>query len=395
LLYSGVSMPDRLQRVEIDAGAYYALYALSPSSPPFLPNLSTQPRDFTIALSFAVGGLNRPVAIAIDGSGNAWIANRNNNSIVKLSSAGTILSGTNGYTGGLNLPITVAIDPFGNAWTLNPSTNSVIEFSASGSVLFGTNGYTGGGLIVPSALAIDGNGNAWVTDSLRVVEFSNTGSILSGPGGYGTGSTMAAIFTMAIDASGDLWVPNIQVNGRGILTVFSNSGTVLANGYSGGALGDGAAIAFDHSGNAWIVNVSICSPTPCTIAGETLVEFSSSGTSQLGANGLLWPTMPDPSRIAIDGGGNVWITNYGSSALNYSDGVVLEFSNAASILSPFNGYTAGGTLSGPGGMAIDGSGDVWISNSLGNNITEIIGSAVPVVTPLSVGVKTNSLGARP
>jgi hypothetical protein len=53
-------------------------------------------------------------------------------------------------------------------------------------------------------------------------------------------------------------------------------------------------------------------------------------------------------------------------------------------------------------VAIDGSGNVWIGNLSGSgaaqatgSITELIGAATPVVTPLSVGVKNNTLGARP
>ena len=373
-----------------------ALYALSPSTPPFSPALSAVPNDFTIGVTFTGGGLSTPIAIAIDGSGNAWIANRSGNSIVELSSSGSILSGAGGYTGGgLSAPSAVAIDPSGNAWTFNVPTNSVIEFSSSGSILSGANGYSGGGLNAPIALAIDGSGDVWVATAStlgNVFEFSNAGSVLSGASGYSPGYQILAAFTIAIDGSGDAWVPS-----AGALTEFSNTGTVLsgANGYKGGGLGDGEAVAFDHAGDAWIINISDCSPSPCTTAGHTLVEFSSSGSSLLGSAGLYSVSMSDPSAIAIDGGGNVWITNYGTSALNYSDSRLLEFSNSASILSPNAGYTVGGALDGAGGVAVDGSGDVWLANHFGNSITEVIGAAVPVVTPLSVGIQTNDLGARP
>jgi hypothetical protein len=53
-----------------------ALFGDIPASPPFLPDLgSSQPTDFTLGLKFTGGGLNGPLGIAIDSSGNAWIAN--------------------------------------------------------------------------------------------------------------------------------------------------------------------------------------------------------------------------------------------------------------------------------------------------------------------------------
>jgi hypothetical protein len=46
-------------------------------------------------------------------------------------------------------------------------------------------------------------------------------------------------------------------------------------------------------------------------------------------------------------------------------------------------------------LAIDGSGDVWVTNNGNSTVSEFIGAAVPVVTPLAVGVKNNTLGTRP
>jgi DNA-binding beta-propeller fold protein YncE len=92
----------------------------------------------------------------------------------------------------------------------------------------------------------------------------------------------------------------------------------------------------------------------------------------------------------MDGLGNAWVANNSNNSIS-------ELSNAGVPLSPSTGYTGGG-VNQPSYIAIDGSGNVWTANAgPGNNgsVTELIGGAAPVVTPIALGVKNHSLGARP
>jgi hypothetical protein len=105
-----------------------------------------------------------PNSIAIDGLGNAWIAN-SFNTVSKFSSAGTALSPSSGYTGGgLNGPDSIAIDGSGNAWIANNTPSTVSELSNAGVALSPSSGYTGGGLGEPLSIAIDGSGNVWTVN---------------------------------------------------------------------------------------------------------------------------------------------------------------------------------------------------------------------------------------
>lgn len=60
-----------------------------------------------------------------------------------------------------------------------------------------------------------------------------------------------------------------------------------------------------------------------------------------------------------------------------------------------------GYLRSPSSVAVDGSGDVWVNSNYASGTSysfylgEMVGAAAPVVTPLSVGVKNNTLGTRP
>jgi hypothetical protein len=50
-------------------------------------------------------------------------------------------------------------------------------------------------------------------------------------------------------------------------------------------------------------------------------------------------------------------------------------------ISPPTGFT-GGALDGPAGIAVDGSGNIWLSNNNGNSVTEFLGLARPVKSPM-------------
>ena len=177
-------------------------------------------------------------SVAIDGSGDAWAilyysSTPTNESLVKLSPSGTILSGMSGYGGtaltGANT-VPPIFDAAGNIWLTDQKTNGLVELSNAGIVLSGTS-YTGGGVYTPISSAIDGAGDIWVgnqgpinqSQSLynnpTLSEFSNAGVALSPTTGYGSSSTTACQYicvplSIAVDGSGNVWVANSQWNYR-------------------------------------------------------------------------------------------------------------------------------------------------------------------------------------
>jgi streptogramin lyase len=100
-----------------------------------------------------------------------------------------------------------------------------------------------------------------------------------------------------------------------------------------------------------------------------------------------------PEGVAVDGSGNIWMTDLGS-------GSVTEFSNSGSVLSGTGGYMGG--LVAPKSLAVDGSGDVWVINSSSNAAIEFVGVSTPVITPIAAGLPatptangSSKLGTRP
>jgi hypothetical protein len=83
-------------------------------------------------------------------SGNAWVANTNS-TVTELNSTGS--SGTNYSGNGLSTPASIAIDGSGNIWVANTGANPVSAFTNSGGVLAGSP-YSGAGTSTPVNVAV-------------------------------------------------------------------------------------------------------------------------------------------------------------------------------------------------------------------------------------------------
>ena len=157
------------------------MFGLQTPTSPFQPSLPSTPvpNDFTIAISYTGGGLNSPVPIAIDKSGNVWVGNTATgaNSVSEFSPAGAPISTSAGYTGGgIDDPYSIAIDKSGNVWTANVTPNSLSEIGNTGTPAT-LSPYSGGGLNAPYSIAFDQLGHAWVVNNVgsSLSEFSSAG----------------------------------------------------------------------------------------------------------------------------------------------------------------------------------------------------------------------------
>ncbi len=122
--------------------------------------------------------LNGPINVAVDGQGFVWTTNGNGTASEFVgtvpeggtpSSAGptgTPLSPSGGYygTGGLSYPSGIAVDGAGNIWFTNPNQNSVTELSQSAFAVSPGDGYGEAGFNGPAGIAIDPSGNVWVAN---------------------------------------------------------------------------------------------------------------------------------------------------------------------------------------------------------------------------------------
>jgi DNA-binding beta-propeller fold protein YncE len=112
--------------------------------------------------------------------------------------------------------------------------------------------------------------------------------------------------------------------------------------------------------------------------------------SQLAADGTVissgytdnQASLQHPQGIAIDGSGHVWITNIlGSSITELAGSAATPPTSPGQILSPTAGWALDAGLSYGYAVAIDASGNLWVPNFTTNTLTEIVGLATPVKTP--------------
>jgi hypothetical protein len=354
-----------------------ALYGLASAYEQFSPALTAQPNDFTMSIYYANEQLyNDGGPVAIDASDDIWIAA---NSVFKWNGQAYDYTGGTGYSGFFGDRI--AIDVSGNAWVLD--SNAVGKFNSSGTV---TGDYSSGlGLSSPTSIALDSSSNAWIGDgtTASVVKVSSSGTL----SGTFTGSGLTDPGPVAIDASGDAWIADLT---SGAIVELSATGSPLSGsgGYTAVGLSTPTGIAIDHSGNVWVSN-----------SGGTngsVTEISKTGTLLSGSSGYTNSALSNPGAIAIDGAGNAWVAGANATSEISPTGTFLSGSTGFPAADGPNDFTSGI------GIAVDGSGDVWLNYDPYNFLygytyymQEIVGAATPVVTPLSVGVKNNTLGTRP
>jgi streptogramin lyase len=340
------------------------LYALDGGSP-FTPTLPAAPDGWELALNLTPSGsgFDVPSGLAIDAAGNAWVTNQTaSGSVTELNSSGALVNNYNPAGSNFDLPLGVAIDASGNAWVVNDeggsdTNGSVTELNSSGALVgsYNNTNTTGANFNGPDWLAIDASGNVWVPNEsgTSVTVLASNGTLVSN---YNpTGSNFDGPNGIAIDASGNAWVTNSNGNS---ITKLSSGGALVGN-YTPSDSSVPYGIAIDASGNAWVASNGSAFVTELTSAGALVNNYYNID-------------FDEPYGVAIDSGGNVWVTD--------ESGFLFEVTSAGDVTGSF--APIGANFSAPQGVATDASGNVWVANNSNNSVAEFIGAAGPVLTPL-------------
>ncbi len=275
-------------------------------------------------------------------------------------------------------PSGVAVDSKGDVWTTDAARNDVVELSAGGRVLktIGSAGSGNGQFNDPQAIAIS-NGDVYVADSgnNRVEELTTGGQFVATIGGPGTGNGQ---FTdpegVAVDASGDVYVAGTAGDR---VQEFSPAGSFIKEITAG--MSNPQGLAIDAAGDLWVAQNGMTDTSQ-----DAVTEYSPAGAQILslgGGNNSNNAGMSNPSDVALDGQGNVYVTEP-----DYD--LVQEFNADGVYEGEFGtpGKDRAGTLYMPSAVAATSDGQVYVADTGNHRLAEFVPQVAPKVTVAPVTV---------
>jgi uncharacterized protein (TIGR03437 family) len=280
--------------------------------------------------------LSNPIGVAVDSSGNLYIADSGNNVVRKVAngtittfagsnSAGAGYSGDTGSATGaqLNDPVGVAVDSSGNVYIADAG-NNVIRQVSGGTIITAAVGFTH-----PDGVAVDSSGNLYVADTVgrRIVKFSGgayttvagNGNIgFGGDDGPGTRAALNDPMGIAVDSSGNVYIAD-TFNGRvriltssGIITTIAGTGSLYFSGDNGPAIQAALyfphAVAVDSAGNIYIADTF--NAVVRELQGGAFPVVSTNGV----VNAASFAGQISPGALATVFGSNFAITKAGAKA---------------------------------------------------------------------------------
>jgi len=262
-----------------------------------------------------------PFDVAVDGSGNVYVADTTNRRIQKFDASGNFLTkwGTQGTGDGqFGYPAGIEVDASGNVYVADQTNHRIQKFDANGNYLmqFGSNGTGNGQFNYTYDNAVDSGGNIYVTDASnnRVQKFNASGEFVLTFGSYGTSDgQFYRPGGLAVDASGNVYVADY--NHR--VQKFDSSGNFLmkiGNGVSGssdGQLSYPEDVDVDSSGTVYVLDSGNYRVQVFSSSGGFLTKWGSRCYLELneGCVGGGSGQFLQPDGIDIDSSGNIYVAD--------------------------------------------------------------------------------------
>jgi sugar lactone lactonase YvrE len=311
-------------------------------------------------------GLNDPNGVAVDGSGNVYIADTGNNRVLYYPVGSTTATRVYGQRGSftvnvannsgvsansLNAPDGVNVDSSGNLYIADSGNNRVLYYPAGSTTAtrvygqggsFTTNAHNVGatGLHNPNGAAVDGSGNVYVADMVnnRVLY-------------YPAGSTTAT-----------------RVYGQG------GSFTTNASDVSADSLNNPFGIAVDGSGNVYVADAVNNRVLYYPAGGTTATRVYGQGgdfTSDVANTNVSANSLTGPNGVAVDGSGNLYIADSGNNRVLYypagSTTATRVYGQGGDFTANASTVSATG-LSIPVGITLDRNGNLYIADAVNNRV---------------------------
>jgi sugar lactone lactonase YvrE len=386
------------------------------------PALLAQPYTFTTLAGpteprAAIDGtgeaarFNEPTGIAVDGSGNVYVADRFNNLIRKISPSGavtTLAGGVGlfyqdgvGSTAGFYWPRGVAVDRAGNVFVADSQNHTIRKITPAGLVTTvagkaGTPGSADGTTSAarfnyPVAVAVDAGGNLYIADqgNRAVRKISAMGVVTTLPGHYvgntDNPQTSNAPAGVAVDSAGNVYVAGggdcvIQkITPEGLNTRFAGAlGQCRAD--DGGRFNTArflypTGIAVDESGVVWVADrAGVRKIDPRSETGSVVTVAEGEALLQPSRDSGIWNYWYTcPYSVAVDNRGKVFVTDVCNNRILTTD-------TSGMVSSTLAGKASRGVHDGPGrealfdelaGVVVGRSGNVYVADHGAGTIRKI------------------------
>ena len=382
-------------------------------------------------------GFNYPSGVAVDGSGNVYLADKGNHKIRKITSAGivTTLAGSTvigsadgtGSAATFNGPTGLVVDTAGNVYVADALNNNIRKITSSGIVTtIAGNGIAGSfnaiGIAAsfndPSGITIDAAGNLYVADTgnnkIRKITAAGAVTTLAGSGtagsdnGTGTTASFNYPFGLTVDSTGNVYVADYwgnlirKITSAGVVSTFAGSGFIGSADDSGtfASFSSPSGVAVDGTGTVYVADRTNDKVRKITSAG--VVTTLARNVSINSADGIGTAALfNSPSGIAVDGEGNLYVADTHNQKIRKISpaGIVTTLAGSGSYCMGPNGgpiTLADGTgtsarFNSPFGIAVDGQGNVYVADTWGNQIRKITPTG-DVTTLAGSGVKGSADG---
>ena len=335
--------------------------------------------------------------------------------------AGTnrLLDGHSATTVPLRAPAGVAVDSSGNIYVADRDDNRVRKITPANIITTfagtGLPGYSGdrgkatqATLTSPTGLAIDSSGNVYIADrdnyAVRRVSPDGTINTVAGNGTPGfSGDNGAATsaqlwpWAVAVDTQGNLYIADgfsyriRKVDTKGVITTIAGNGHPGYSGDSSSAvktsLDLATGITTDSSGNVYIaafLRVLMINPAGAisTVAGSGTFGYIIDGVDARQALML-------PEGVALDSHGALYISDVYSNKIRRVDLTTFLISSVAGNgsmgFAGDQGAASSSELSLPYGITFDAAGDLFIADFANARIREVVNSNINTIAGTGIG----------
>ena len=357
-----------------------------------------------------------PFGIAVDGTGNLYVSDQSNHTIRKITPAGvvTTLAGAAGVIGSADgsgsvarfyYPSGVALDSAGNLFVADTYNYTIRKITPGGSVstfagtagASGTANGTGSGasFIFPYGVAV-GGANVYVADTwgCTIRKITSAGVVTTVAGmpripGAANGTGSAAQFNypygLSANSTGTIYVADSynkeirKITSAGAVSTLAGSATSDVGGV-GSSDGAGRMARFNYPNGVAVsgTTVYVADTYNCTIRKITSAGVVTSLAGAARAFGSADGTGSAarfyyPYGVAADKAGNVYVADTNNHTIRKvtPTGVVTTLAGAAGLSGSANGTGSAARFNGPYSVAVDGSGNVYVADTLNFTVRKI------------------------